>query len=68
MVYNYLLGLYKVLETRGEEIKTSQALPPISKEEAEYLQGRLTAVTDFTNFLHQNYHTKLPRRLQKSPD
>ncbi|MFW2367655.1 MAG: hypothetical protein ACN4GW_14665 [Desulforhopalus sp.] len=65
MVYNYLLGLYKVLETRNEEIKTAQAQGAISPEQNEYLLGRQTAVSDFSRFLHQNYHEKLPRRLQK---
>lgn len=65
MVYNYLLGLYKALESRSEKIKSAQATASNSAEQAEYLEGRLAAITDFTNFLHQSYHKKLPRRLQK---
>lgn len=65
MVYNYLLTLYKVLETRNEEIKTARAQEALNSEQNEYLLGRQTAVRDFSRFLHQNYHEKLPRRMQK---
>lgn len=66
MVYNYLLGLYKILESRSEEIKAAQAMVASNSEQGEHLEGRLAAITDFNQFLHRTYHTKLPRRLQKT--
>lgn len=65
MVYNYLLDLYKVLEKREQEIAKDMTRPADADDQGLYQQGRLTAISDFTMFLRQKYHAKLPRRLQK---
>ncbi|MBU1565169.1 MAG: hypothetical protein KJ630_06030 [Proteobacteria bacterium] len=65
MAYSYLLDLYQVLAERQEKIlKTCVAAEATSTEE-HFKQGRLAATNDFLAFLKDNYHAKLPRRLQK---
>ena len=65
MVYNYLLDLYQVLAERKNEIERHGYDSSESHEAEQFHQGRLTAIDDFTTFLRNNYHTKLPRRIQK---
>jgi hypothetical protein len=65
MAYSYLLDLYQVLAERQAEILKAGEAPGATVAEEQYRQGRLSATTDFLNFLKNNYHGKLPRRLQK---
>ncbi|MDK9709041.1 MAG: hypothetical protein OEL83_18520 [Desulforhopalus sp.] len=65
MAYNYLLDLYRVLAERQAEIEKSAGAPEASLTEEPYRQGRLAANQDFLAFLKENYHAKLPRRMQK---
>lgn len=65
MAYSYLLDLYRVLAERKNEIEKQGDVSFESSEAEEYHQGRLAVVNDFTTFLKNNYHAKLPRRLQK---
>ncbi len=65
MVYNYLLDLYQVLAERKNEIERQSGGPFESPETEQFHRGRLTALNDFATFLKENYHTKLPRRIQK---
>jgi hypothetical protein len=65
MAYSYLLDLYQVLAERQEEILKAGESPGLTPAEKHYQQGRLDANTDFLAFLKDNYHAKLPRRLQK---
>jgi hypothetical protein len=65
MVYNYLLDLYQVLAERKNEIARQGGDPSESAEAEQFHQGQLTAIDDFAAFLRNNYHTKLPRRIQK---
>jgi hypothetical protein len=48
-----------------KEIEKFMDEPFDSREDAQYQQGRLVAVNDFSVFLKENYHEKLPRRMQK---
>ncbi len=65
MAYSYLLDLYQILAERQAEILKTGEAPGATVAEEQYRQGRLHATTDFLNFLKNNYHGKLPRRLQK---
>ena len=65
MAYSYLLDLYQVLAERQAEILKAGEAPGAAVAEEQYRQGRLSANTDFLNFLKNNHHGKLPRRLQK---
>lgn len=64
MAYNYLLDLYRVLAERKNEI-AGDDVSDESPEAEQYREGRLSVVNDFATFLKDNYHSKLPRRLQK---
>jgi hypothetical protein len=64
MVYNYLLDLYQVLAERKKEIERLGKESSNSLEIEHYRRGQLSAVNDFTAFLKNNYHAKLPRRMQ----
>lgn len=68
MVYSYLLDLYRVLAEREKEIRKRQEDSAISPQSEEYLQGRLTAVNEFSIFLHTSFHEQLPRRLRRAGD
>jgi hypothetical protein len=61
MVYNYLLDLYKMLEERKKELGGEKSL---SSDSNEYQRGQLAAIREFTSFLKDNYHEKLPRRMR----
>lgn len=65
MAYSYLLDLYQALAERQAEILKTGEAPGATAADEQYLQGRLDATTDFLTFLKNNYHGKLPRRLQK---
>ncbi len=65
MAYNYLLDLYQALAERQAEILKSGGSPDAAPAEEHYRQGRLDTINDFLAFLKDNYHAKLPRRLQK---
>lgn len=64
MAYNYLLDLYRVLSERQAEIEKSAGALETSLTLEHYRQGRLAANQDFLTFLKENYHAKLPRRMQ----
>ena len=65
MAYSYLLDLYQVLAARQAEILKNGEAPSATAAKEHYRQGRLDANRDFLSFLKNNYHAKLPRRLQK---
>lgn len=65
MVYNYLLDLYKMLDERKKELENQREDSLDSTEAKEYHQGQITAVDEFTSFLRENYHEKLPRRMRR---
>jgi len=64
MVYSYLLELYKVLDERKRNIEVLISKLPDDSKERQFQQGRLTALTDFEDFLTTHYQSKLPRRMQ----
>lgn len=64
MSYNYLLDLYKVLEERKSHLINTSDSSEKQEKDIQHLRGQLSAIDDFTTFLRQNYHYKLPRRLR----
>ena len=66
MAYSYLLDLYRALAEREQAIKQQQNNGPLEPEIENFLQGRLDTVNDFSSFLRNRFHAKLPRRLQKN--
>lgn len=65
MAYSYLLDLYKVLEKRKSLLIKSADNLDLQDKGMQQLRGQLSVIDDFTKFLRQNYHHRLPRRLQK---
>jgi len=65
MSYKYLLDLYSVLDHRRERITREQGETSASPEQHSHLQGRIDCLAEFKSFLEENYHQKLPRRIQK---
>ena len=65
MVYTYLLNLYQALDNRQQEIEVELSRLIDDKEQFELIHGRLAAINEFRSFIHNKYHSKLPRRIQK---
>ena len=68
MSYTYLLDLYSALDHRIERISGEQGEVSASREQHSCLQGRLDCLAEFRAFLKENYHQKLPRRIQQKTD
>lgn len=66
MVYSYLLNLYQALDGRQEEINKEMATIENEKNQLEFMQGRISAINEIRSFIRSNYHSKLPRRMQKN--
>jgi hypothetical protein len=65
MVYSYLLDLYRVLDKRKKGIQFQISQLSDDHEELQFQQGRLAVINGLKVFLTDNYHAKLPRRIQK---
>ncbi len=68
MSYTYLLDLYDALDNRIRDISIELQETPTSPERCSYQQGRLDTLAAFKMFLRENYHQKLPRRIQRFID
>jgi len=66
MAYVYLLDLYKYLEERlgNATNELDQADGDVPAEKFE--QGRIDALTEFQDFLKENFNPKLPRRIRET--
>jgi len=66
MAYVYLLDLYKYLEEQLGNATNGlgQADGDVPAEKFE--QGRIDALTEFRDFLKENFNPKLPRRIRES--
>jgi len=69
MVYTYLLKLYQALDSRRDEINNEisrLAGNADNTDQLEFMQGRIAASNEIISFLRNRYHSKLPRRIQKT--
>ena len=66
MAYVYLLDLYKNIDERLAQATDGrdQANADLSLEKFE--QGRIDALTEFQEFLQENFNPKLPRRIRET--
>lgn len=65
MAYSYLLKLYKILEYEKSELsKAVEHAGPKSVEDRK-LQGKLSVINEFHQYLLETYDQKLPRRMQR---
>lgn len=66
MAHTYLLDLYTVLRQRRDNWLSAHG--PENQEEAAIRRGRYEAAGEVLTFLRDNYHRRLPRRLQQEAD
>jgi hypothetical protein len=66
MSYSYLIDLYHVLDERINQIDSEKSPDNTQADESEYQQGRRDCLVDFKKYLEENYHHKLPRRIQRA--
>jgi hypothetical protein len=66
MAYVYLLDLYKYIDERlgqtTDGLDNADGNVPIGKFE----QGRIDALTEFQDFLKENFNPKLPHRIRET--
>ena len=65
MAYIYLLDIYKLIDQRIEDAKTTLENQSGDPNEIKYQEGRIKALMDFKDFLIQNFNPKLPRRIRE---
>ena len=64
MAYIYLLDIYKRIDQRIEDAKAaieSLSDDPLKKK---FQEGRIKALSDFKNYLVENFNPRLPRRIR----
>jgi len=66
MAYVYLLDLYKYIDARLEDATGGLDTPQGDMATAKFEQGRIDALTEFQNFLKDNFNPKLPRRIRET--
>ena len=66
MAYVYLLDFYKYIDQRLAE--ATAGLDQAERDAAigQFEQGRIDALTEFKNFLEENFNSKLPRRIREA--
>ena len=66
MAYIYLLDIYKLIDQRIEDAKSAMGGISADPNEIKYQEGRVTALTDFKEYLIQTLNPKLPRRVREN--
>ena len=66
MAYIYLLDIYKLIDQRIEDAKAAGEAVSGDPIEQKYQEGRIKALSDFKDYLIQNFNTKLPRRIRQA--
>jgi len=64
MAYTYLLDLYQALSKRKSTIKKQLTETSNSADTIQYKQGQFDVIDEFSRYLRENFHSKLPRRMQ----
>ena len=65
MAYTYLLDMFKFIDQRLVGTTEEQIKQNGSPARMKYVEGRHRALSDFQNFLINNYIPKLPRRIRE---
>ena len=66
MAYVYLLDLYKYIDERLGEAAEGPDQADGDVSVGKFEQGRIDALTEFQDFLKENFNPKLPRRIRES--
>ncbi len=64
MAYIYLLDLYKYIDKRLGEATAELNNADSNVQTAKFGQGRIDALTEFQDYLKENFNPKLPRRIR----
>ncbi len=64
MAYTYLLDLYQALNSRKTALTKQLTETDNSANTIQYKQGQLDVIEEFSHYLRENFHAKLPRRMQ----
>ena len=65
MAYIYLLDIYKMIDARIEDAKSTLGNASGDPNKKKYQEGRIKALSDFKDYLIQNFNPKLPRRIRE---
>ena len=65
MAYIYLLDIYRLIDQRIEDAKTTLEHRSDDRNEKKYQEGRIEALMDFKDYLIQNFNPKLPHRIRE---
>ena len=66
MAYVYLLDLYQYIDERLGQAKAGLDKADGDLPSGKVEQGRLDALTEFQEYLQENFNPKLPRRIRES--
>jgi len=65
MAYIYLLDIYKLIDQRLDDAKSSIGELADDPIETRFQEGRVRALSDFKDYLIKNLNPKLPGRIRK---
>ena len=66
MAYVYLLDLYKYIDERLGQAREGRHKANDDLSLGKFEQGRIDALTEFQDFLKENFNPKLPRRIRET--
>jgi hypothetical protein len=66
MAYVYLLDFYKHIDQRLAEATASLDQADRDAVIGKFEQGRIDVLTEFQDFLKENFNPKLPRRIRET--
>ena len=64
MAYTYLLDLYQALNSRKMTLMKQLSETGDRADSIQYKQGQLDVIEEFSHYLRENFHSKLPRKMQ----
>lgn len=66
MAYVYLLDLYKYIDERLGQATDGRDKAGDNLSRGKFEQGRIDTLTEFKEFLKENFNPKLPRRIREA--
>ena len=66
MAYVFLLDLYRYIDERLGQARDGRDKAGDDLSLGKFEQGRMDALTEFQEFLKENFNPKLPRRIRES--
>ena len=66
MAYVYLLDLYKFIDQRSAEAGKALEEAPNKNGATSFQEGRIAILADFKDYLNENFHSRLPRKIRET--